>query len=30
MTREEGIEKIAAPQNETIINQVKSKLDLSS
>ena len=28
MTREEGIEKIEAPQNEDIINQVKSKLSL--
>lgn len=28
MTREEGIEKIEAPQNENIIKQVKSKLGL--
>ena len=28
LTREEGIEKIEAPQNENIINQVKSKLKL--
>jgi len=28
MNRQEGIEKIAAPQNESIINQVKSKLGI--